>query len=167
MNLVEKARKLAYEAHKGQFRKDGVTEYIEHPKQAYELAVANGIEDENILAAIWLHDVPEEKPEITLEEIAKKTNKEVARIVEAVTNDVGYDAYKERIEKSDYSVKVVKVMDTTVNCSDLTTNKSLKEGTIRRKVEDCKSTYLDMAKDVCPSVHGVMLKYVSPLLDRY
>lgn len=51
---LELAREIATEAHKGQFRRDGVTPYHTHPE-----AVAERVSDEGKPAA-WLHDVLED-----------------------------------------------------------------------------------------------------------
>lgn len=56
---LEIARQIAIEAHKGQFRRDGVTPYITHPE-----AVANAVSDAAKPVA-WLHDVLEDCPQVT------------------------------------------------------------------------------------------------------
>jgi len=53
--LVERARKLATEAHAGQFRHDNKTPYIVHPER---VAKAMGTDIEKAIA--WLHDVIED-----------------------------------------------------------------------------------------------------------
>lgn len=55
--LIQRAKEIATEAHKGQFRRDGKTPYITHPK-----AVAHRLraESEDVIATAWLHDVLED-----------------------------------------------------------------------------------------------------------
>lgn len=66
--LLNLARKIATKAHKNQFRKDGKTAYIEHIRD-----VVNRLEnaDENIRAAAWLHDVVEDNPNYSFQEIKR------------------------------------------------------------------------------------------------
>ena len=54
-----KALQFAREKHKDQFRKNGVP-YIVHPLSMACYAVALGIDDDNIVSTILLHDVPED-----------------------------------------------------------------------------------------------------------
>lgn len=54
-NLEKKAKKIAFKAHYGQFRHDGVTPYIKHPE-----AVANSVKSEKMKVVAWLHDVLED-----------------------------------------------------------------------------------------------------------
>ena len=56
MNAVKKVEVIATKAHEGQYRRDGVTPYIEHPK-----AVAARVRgDEKAEMVAWLHDVIED-----------------------------------------------------------------------------------------------------------
>ena len=57
--LVEKAKNIAYKAHDGQFRWDGVTPYITHP----EIVASNNfspVDNDIYVATAWLHDVVED-----------------------------------------------------------------------------------------------------------
>ena len=49
MNIVEKAEEFATKCHEGQFRKDGKTPYINHPRAVVYLLKRVGITDETIL----------------------------------------------------------------------------------------------------------------------
>ena len=54
--IVRLAAQIATDAHRGQFRRDGVTPYISHPE-----AVAKRVEGDDLAEAIaWLHDVLED-----------------------------------------------------------------------------------------------------------
>lgn len=54
---------LARWAHRGQHRltATGPRDYIEHPARVVGLLVAGGVEDQQVLAAGWLHDVVEDQ----------------------------------------------------------------------------------------------------------
>src|SRR3989338_2330675 len=109
-SLERIAEELATRAHAGQVRKDGKTPYITHPEAVVSLLKNIGIEDENIIAAGWLHDTIEDCG-ITRQVIEREVNSEVARIVSILTRDVGREEYIERIRKANYSVKIVKLAD--------------------------------------------------------
>ena len=59
-NVLDKARMFATVAHGGQMRKDGKTPYIAHPERVVKILQKSGIEDEEILASAYLHDVLED-----------------------------------------------------------------------------------------------------------
>lgn len=61
---VKLAEKIATELHNGQFRADGITPYIEHPKAVAELVKEYGGSEKSICVA-WLHDIMEENAEGT------------------------------------------------------------------------------------------------------
>ena len=80
--LIEKAYRLAEKNHKGQFRKTG-EEYIEHPTAVAGILLELGM-DSTSLAAALLHDVVEDTS-VTIEEVEKDFNKDVALLVDGVT----------------------------------------------------------------------------------
>lgn len=61
---IETAEKIARQLHEGQFRADGITPYIEHPKAVAELVKEYGGSEKGICLA-WLHDIMEENAEGT------------------------------------------------------------------------------------------------------
>ena len=61
---IETAEKIARQLHEGQFRADGVTPYIEHPKAVAGLVKEYGGSEKSVCVA-WLHDIMEENPEGT------------------------------------------------------------------------------------------------------
>src|SRR3989344_3793458 len=158
-SLERIAEELATRAHAGQVRKDGKTPYITHPEAVVSLLKNIGIEDENIIAAGWLHDTIEDCG-ITRQVIEREVNSEVARIVSILTRDVGREEYIERIRKANYSVKIVKLADFVHNCSTLSSELPAK--TIQRKVEDAKKFYLALAQEVHPPWGGLINGYISP-----
>ena len=63
--LTKKAMKIAYDAHKGQFDKNGIP-YIYHP-----IHLAEQMDDENTTCVALLHDVVEDTA-ITFEDLEKE-----------------------------------------------------------------------------------------------
>lgn len=157
MNLVKKAEEFATKAHTGQFRKDGKTPYIKHCEGVVKLLKGIGIEDENIIAAGWLHDVVEDC-NINIEIIEREFNFEIARIVIALTRNCSREEYKERMKKTDYSIQIIKLADMVHNCSEL--NEDLKFKTVVRKIDDNDKLYLEMAERICPEFYELLMKYI-------
>ena len=61
---IETAERIARQLHEGQFRADGDTPYIEHPKAVAELVKEYGGSEKCVCVA-WLHDIMEENAEGT------------------------------------------------------------------------------------------------------
>ena len=81
-SMIEKAYKLADEAHKGQKRKSGEP-YIIHPICVGIILAELEMDKETIVAGL-LHDIVEDT-EVTKEEIAKEFSAEIALLVDGVT----------------------------------------------------------------------------------
>lgn len=118
-NLEHKAKQFAYEAHKGMKRKGKDTPFT------YHLELVNKIlktltDDDNILAAGWLHDVIEDTP-ITLEELKKEFNDEVYYYVELETEDKSLP-WKERKLKQIQELKQNNSKVTLIAYSDKIAN---------------------------------------------
>ena len=106
VSMVEKAYKLAKEAHEGQLRKSGEP-YIIHPLQVAYILADLELDIESITAGI-LHDVVEDT-DYTLEDIEKLFNKEVALLVYGVTKlgvikyaSANKELQKEEIQAENY-----------------------------------------------------------------
>lgn len=84
--LEEQARRYATKAHAdaGQRRKYTDEPYIVHPAAVVEL-VRSVCDDEEMLAAAWLHDTVEDTPN-TLNDIRSSFGERVASLVEMLTN---------------------------------------------------------------------------------
>ena len=82
LEMIDKAYRLANEKHAGVFRKTGEP-YIEHPLAVAGLLVELGRDSTSIAAGI-LHDVVEDT-DVTIEDIEKMFNKDVALLVDGVT----------------------------------------------------------------------------------
>ena len=127
-NLVERARLFAVSRHEviGQRRKYTKAPYSEHLRHVADL-VASVTDDEETLAAAWLHDVVEDTT-TTLEDVENEFGKEVAGLVEALT-DVSRPADgnratrkamdRDHIASADSRAKTVKLADLIGNCEDI------------------------------------------------
>jgi (p)ppGpp synthase/HD superfamily hydrolase len=60
LSEFKKALKFAKEAHQGQFRKDGKTPYIEHPKAVARSLIRRGTKTKIMISSALLHDVIED-----------------------------------------------------------------------------------------------------------
>ncbi|MDE7389951.1 MAG: HD domain-containing protein, partial [Lachnospiraceae bacterium] len=98
---IEKAYRLADEAHKDQRRISGVP-YILHPTSVACILADLGMDTDSIVAAL-LHDVVEDT-EVTLEELAEQFSKDVSHLVNGVTK-IGKIAYTTREERQAENVR--------------------------------------------------------------
>ncbi len=81
-DIIERAYKMASDAHNGQTRRSGEL-YITHPLEVAKILANLGMDDESIAAGI-LHDVVEDTP-ITLEDIREQFGTDIANLVDGVT----------------------------------------------------------------------------------
>jgi GTP pyrophosphokinase len=153
--LEEKAEKVASKAHQFQFRKDGVTPAICHPRNVANYLKQIGINNENTLAAARLHDTVEDC-NLTIGYIKKEFNPHVAYLVEKLTKNGDREEYKNTIRNSDYEVQIIKLADILDNCSHLD-DPCLPKDLVERKINDCKSLYLPMAERICPTFYSMLL----------
>ncbi|SHE54297.1 RelA/SpoT family protein [Clostridium fallax] len=95
INIIEKAYKLASEAHKKQRRESGEP-YIIHPESVAYILSELGM-DTNTVAAGLLHDVIEDT-EYSYDDLKNLFNKEIADLVEGVTklNKIKYKTKEEQ-----------------------------------------------------------------------
>lgn len=83
--LLIKARKFAKTQHEGQTRKGDGKPYFTHPEAVYKIA-REVTDDLSILCACYLHDTIEDTP-TTYEDLVREFGKEIADIVQGVTED--------------------------------------------------------------------------------
>ena len=95
--LARAAYEFAREAHEGQERKGDGAPYINHPVELARLLHAAGHDDDEILAAAFLHDTVEDT-DTSLEEIEDAFGAGVHQIVEAMTEDKDIEPYERRKE---------------------------------------------------------------------
>lgn len=98
-SLEEQARRYATKAHAeaGQRRKYTDEPYIVHPAAVVEL-VRSVTDNEAMLAAAWLHDTVEDTSS-TLQDIANYFGKEVAELVEMLTDSKSLKAKSRAVRK--------------------------------------------------------------------
>lgn len=93
--LAREAYEFAREAHEGQERKGDASPYINHPSELARLLTAAGHDDQELLAAAFLHDVVEDT-DTSLEEIEEAFGTDVHHLVEAMTEDKEVEPYEAR-----------------------------------------------------------------------
>ena len=100
-SMVEKAFRMAYDAHNEQLRKSGEP-YIIHPLSVAKILAELELDKESIIAGI-LHDVVEDTT-YTIEDITREFNEEVALLVDGVTKltAISYTTDKEQIQAENY-----------------------------------------------------------------
>jgi (p)ppGpp synthase/HD superfamily hydrolase len=82
-SLLEKAQKWAAKGHLGVSRKFSDLPYIVHPEAVAEI-VSQVTDDEDVIAAAWLHDIVEDT-DTTIDEIRDEFNDYIAQLVQEVT----------------------------------------------------------------------------------
>lgn len=120
--IVERARETAAIAHRGQYRRDGVTPYLEHPAM-----VARRVADDPVAASVaWLHDVLEDTDQTAEELLRNGIPVEVVDRVVLLTKQKGmeYEVYLERV-KADPIARRVKIADMLSNLSDNPTERQI------------------------------------------
>jgi len=121
-DLVTRAAALAELAHSGQFRRDGTTPYIDHPRAV----AARAAGDPTIEAVAWLHDVLEDTSvtEGTMRD--RGIPDDVIACVRLLTHDdrVEYEEYLAGI-KANPIAKRVKIADMLTNLGDRPTDKQI------------------------------------------
>jgi (p)ppGpp synthase/HD superfamily hydrolase len=122
--IVIVAKNIAIEAHKGQFRRDGTTPYIKHPRDVAQRVGAAG-HCEAAVAAAWLHDVLEDTDVKTEDLIAAGIPQIVISAVWVLTKDENA-TYMENMGRIQWAqpafARHVKVHDLLSNISDTPTD---------------------------------------------
>lgn len=93
--LARQAYEFAREAHEGQTRKGDGSPYIKHPVMLARLLHEAGHDEDELLAATFLHDVVEDT-DVTLEEIEDAFGTGVRELVEAMSEDKDVDSWEAR-----------------------------------------------------------------------
>ena len=119
--LVDLAEVIAKAAHAGQFRHDGVTPYIVHPK-----AVADSLENVRYKAVAWLHDVLEDTAVSQYDLMVYGVPVDVIEAVEILTKKKNqpYEEYL-KVVKENAMAKAVKIADMKANLADSPTKNQI------------------------------------------
>ena len=123
MELIEKAEKIAREAHEGQLRKTDGSPYIDHPIAVADIVKQHGFSDA-VVAAALVHDVLEDTS-MTEDELRDALGDEVVAIVAAVSEDKDLpweerkQQYVEQVAAAGESVWAVSVADKIHNAQSI------------------------------------------------
>jgi (p)ppGpp synthase/HD superfamily hydrolase len=115
------AYEFAADAHAGQQRKGDGSPYIAHPTEVARLLEAEGVADEELIAATFLHDVVEDT-EHTIDEIRERFGPEVARLVAAMTEDKSVEPYERRKDHHRDQVEAAGKRAATIYAADKLAN---------------------------------------------
>jgi guanosine-3',5'-bis(diphosphate) 3'-pyrophosphohydrolase len=119
--LARDAYEFAAEAHAGQERKGDGSPYIAHPTEVARLLHAEGVADDELIAATFLHDVVEDT-EHTIDEIRERFGAEVAAIVDAMTEDKSIEPYERRKDHHREQVEAAGTRPATIYAADKLAN---------------------------------------------
>jgi (p)ppGpp synthase/HD superfamily hydrolase len=130
MTLIERAARIAVQAHKEQVRKSDGSPYVVHPFMCAYMLTPYGFPEE-VVAAALVHDVLEDTP-VTEDELRRELGDTVADIVRTVSEDHSVDwrmvengwekrkqAYVEAVRNGSESVKAVSIIDKIHNLQSL------------------------------------------------
>lgn len=174
ISMVEKAYRIAYDAHKDQKRKSGEP-YIIHPLCVAIILADLELDKESITAGL-LHDVVEDTV-MTKEEIAKEFNDEVALLVNGVTKLGQLNYSKDKVEvqaenlrkmflamAKDIRVILIKLADRLHNMRTLQHMKPEKQ---KEKARETMEIYAPIAQRLSISkikieLDDLSLKYLQP-----
>lgn len=174
ISMIEKAFRIANDAHKGQVRKSGEA-YIIHPLCVAIILAELELDKETIVSGL-LHDVVEDTV-MTEEEIAQEFNGEVALLVDGVTKlgQLSYDADKVEIQAEnlrkmflamakDIRVILIKLADRLHNMRTL---KYMKPEKQKEKARETMDIYAPIAQrlgisKIKTELDDLSLKYLEP-----
>ena len=122
--LLAAAEEFARHKHRHQFRRDGLTPYVEHPKAVMAIVRDEfGVTDRQTLAAALLHDTIEDTA-TDYDEIAERFGKKVADVVAVLTKDKRLpEAKRERVyfaqlARGPLAARYCKIADSLHNVRD-------------------------------------------------
>jgi (p)ppGpp synthase/HD superfamily hydrolase len=121
---------LADKAHRGQFRRDGKTQYFEHPLRV-AIKILGATKDWELAAAAILHDSVEDRGISYSDLKAAGLPERVIQLVDALTKREGEDYFEDylaRIKPNGEALKI-KLADILDNLADKPTPKQVKKYT--------------------------------------
>ena len=170
-----KAIDFATEAHEGVSRKRSSVPYIYHPYNLACHALAMDIKDDAVIAACLLHDVIEDCPEITYDDLP--VDDETKEIVRLVTHQKTTDEDRDEVMRAYYSEMQTNPKAVLVKCMDRCHNLSTMAGglsrdRIYRMIRETETYYPDLIKVLKDTLEysnaSWLLKYqIESMLDIY
>jgi guanosine-3',5'-bis(diphosphate) 3'-pyrophosphohydrolase len=158
-NIASKAQKFAYEKHKNQKRKDGVTPFSEHLEGVVNRLKNLGVANQDVLCAAWLHDIIEHS-DTTFDEINEIFGNTISVLVLSLTKDSELSKkeresqYIQQLKDSTLEAKMIKFCDISANLKDIANapisktqkNKQIKKlfrylRVIKKELSETKSNY--------------------------
>ena len=171
---IERAYKIALDAHEGQVRRSGEP-YIIHPLAVAGILVEMGMDSQSVISGL-LHDVVEDT-DISLDQIRKMFGTEIAFLIDGLTK-IGKIPFSSREEQQaenlrkmlitmaeDIRVIIVKFADRMHNLSTLEFMSPQKQ---RDKALECLEVYAPIAhrlgiRAVKEYMEDVSLRYLDPI----
>jgi guanosine-3',5'-bis(diphosphate) 3'-pyrophosphohydrolase len=157
--MVNKAQKFAYEKHRNQKRKDGVTPFSEHLEGVVNRLKNLGVANQDVLCAAWLHDIIEHS-DTTFDEINEIFGNTISVLVLSLTKDSELSKkerelqYIQQLKDSTSEAKIIKFCDISANLKDIANapisktqkNKQIKKlfrylRVIKKELSETKSNY--------------------------
>jgi (p)ppGpp synthase/HD superfamily hydrolase len=122
MTPIQLANLFAENAHRDQFRRDGVTPYVTHPQAVAEMV------SERAKPVALLHDVLEDSDFYTEEILRQYFSDEIVAAVVAITRKAGdlYDDYIARVMSNELA-REVKIADITHNLNSSPSAKNIEK----------------------------------------
>ena len=118
---MQQTIEFAVKAHAGQVRKKNNLPYIAHPFDVLSLLASWKIQSLNVWRAAICHDVLEDCPHVTFEELSSVIGEEAAKIVLELTfnpNEQSKNDYMESFAEKSVSALLIKLADRICNTED-------------------------------------------------
>ena len=111
LNNIQKAYEMAYNLHKGEYRKSG-EDYIIHPLCVATILVEMESNESCIIGGL-LHEVIEKNTAITLGEIREELGDNIVKIIQEVTrlNEMGLEELSKEVTNLDNNCVLIKLAD--------------------------------------------------------
>ena len=155
MNIKDKTKEFAINAHKGQIRKsDKEKPMIIHPINVADILSEYGFDD-NVVAAGYLHDVIEDT-KYTKEDLLKAFNEDILSLVLGDTEKDKSLSWEERKIETINIVKDLDLRHKSIVCADKISN--LEDMRIILKLEERK-TFRHL-KGGMKNKNGIIQKYI-------
>ena len=159
IDIVSKAKKFAFEKHKNQKRKDGISSFLDHLEGVVNRLKNLGITNQEILSAAWLHDTIEHT-DTSFDEINKIFGNTISVLVLSLSKDLNLRnkekelQYMQQLKNSSPQAKIIKFCDISANLKNIVNsplsktqkNKKIKKlfrylRVIKKGLSEIKSSY--------------------------